>query len=69
MFSWINEEYESILQDLDTLKNLLLNHVISSKVRASDITDGMKATNLAGNELEMNINENGVTVAGAPVGR
>ena len=57
------------MQNIETLKNLLLNHVISGKVLASDIEDGMKVENLAGNELEINVNENGVVVSGVPVGR
>ena len=57
------------MQNEETLKNLLLNHVISGKVLASDIEDGMKVENLAGNELEINVNENSVVVSGVPVGR
>ena len=57
------------MQNEETLKNLLLNHVISGKVLASDIEDGMKVQNLAGNELDINVNENGVVVSGVPVGR
>ena len=55
------------MQDQATLRDLLLNHVISGKLMASDIEDGMKVTNLAGNELELAPREG--TVAGAPVGR
>ena len=43
--------------------------MISGKVLASDIEDGMKVENLAGNELEINVNENSVVVSGVPVGR
>ena len=57
------------MQDQEALKNLLLNHVISGKLVASDIKDGMRLTNLAGNELDIKVDGSGVTVAGVPVGR
>ena len=56
-----------LLQDQETLKNLLLNHVISGKLLASDIEDGMIVTNLAGNELELIPSE--MTAAGVPIRR
>lgn len=55
------------MQDQETLKNLLLNHVISGKLLASDIEDGMMVTNLAGNEFELIPSE--MTAAGVPIGR
>ena len=57
------------LQDQGNLKNLLLNHVITGKLVASDVKDGMSLTNVAGNVLEVKINDDGVTVEGIPIKR
>ena len=53
--------------DAETLKTVLLNHVISGNVGSGDITDGLKAENLAGKEVTLRINPKGVTVGGARV--
>ena len=57
------------LQDQGNLKNLLLNHVITGKLVASDVKDGMTLTNVAGNVLEIKVNDDGVTVEGIPIKR
>ena len=55
--------------DAETVKTVLLNHVISGKVESGDITDGLTAKNLAGNDMTLRINPGGVTVGGARVAR
>ena len=57
------------LQDQGNLKNLLLNHVVTGKLVASDVKDGMSLTNVAGNVLEIKVNDDGVTVEGIPIKR
>ena len=60
------------LQDRETLKNLLLNHVTAGKLLAKDVRVGkMSVTNLAENELEIEASHSlsDMTVAGIPVGR
>ena len=57
------------LQDQGNLKNLLLNHVITGKLVASDVKDGVTLTNVAGNVLEIQVNDDGVMVDGIPIKR
>merc|ERR1719328_690514 len=52
--------------DADTVKTVLLNHVISGSVKAGDLTDGMMAENLAGNKMTIRLKP-AVTVGGARV--
>ena len=70
---WAVSEVVNIsLQDRDTLKNLLLNHVTAGKLPAKDVRVGkMSVTNLAGNELEIEASHSlsDMKVAGIPVGR
>ena len=49
----------------ETVRSVLLNHVIPGKVESGDITDGLTAKNLAGNDVTLRINPGGVTVGGA----
>jgi len=55
--------------DTATVKKVLLNHVISGKVRAEDISDGQVAENLDGNDMTIRVNPSGVTVGGARVAK
>ena len=50
-------------------RNLLLNHVVPGKVMSSDIQDGMKFTNSAHKNLDIQCNEDGKFVAGAKLGK
>ena len=56
-------------EDKDALKNLLLNHIVQGKIMSTGIEDGMKVTNLANNYLEIQANQDGVTVGGAKLGK
>ena len=48
------------------MKDFLLNHEISGKVAAADISDGFTAKNLAGNDMTFKVTDDGgVTVGGA----
>lgn len=55
--------------DAETVKTVLLNHVISGKAEAGDITDGLTVKNLAGNDMTFRITNRGVTIGGAKVAR
>ena len=56
-------------EDKDGLRNLLLNHIVEGKIMSADIEDGMKVKNLANNLLQIQANQDGVTVGGAKVGK
>ena len=49
----------------DTLTNILLHHVISGTVAASDITDGMMATMMSGDKIKFSITNGEVFVGDA----
>ena len=51
----------------ETIKTVLLNHVIPRMLTSEDITDGLTANNLAGNDLTLRINPESITVGGARV--
>merc|ERR1712039_342633 len=55
--------------DADTVKTVLLNHVISGKAQAKDISDGLTVKNLAGNDMTFRVTNSGVTIGGARVAR
>ena len=52
-----------------TVKTVLLNHVISGKALAGDITDGLTVQNLAGNDMTFNVRSGGTTIGGARIAR
>ena len=43
--------------------------MITGKLVASDVKDGMSLTNVAGNVLGVKVNDDGVTVEGIPIKR
>ena len=49
-----------------TVKTVLLNHVISGKAKAADISNGLTVKNLAGNDMTFRTG-NGVTIGGARI--
>jgi len=55
--------------DAETVKTVLLNHVISGKAEAKDISDGLTVKNLAGNDMTFRVTNRGVTIGGARVAR
>jgi len=55
--------------DAETVKTVLLNHVISGKAEAKDISDGLTVKNLAGNDMTFRVTNSGVTIGGARVAR
>jgi len=55
--------------DAETVKTVLLNHVISGKAQAKDISDGLTVKNLAGNDMTFRVTNSGVTIGGARVAR
>ena len=59
---------EALLADADgALKDILLYHVLGSKVLSTDLSDGMSATTLLGKDITVTINENGVFINDAQV--
>ena len=59
---------EALLADAEgALKDILLYHVLGSKVMSTDLSDGMSATTLLGKDITVTINENGVFINGAKV--
>jgi uncharacterized surface protein with fasciclin (FAS1) repeats len=59
---------EALLADPDgALKDILLYHVLGSKVLSTDLSDGMSATTLLGKDITVTINENGVFINDAQV--
>jgi uncharacterized surface protein with fasciclin (FAS1) repeats len=57
---------EGLLQDIPTLTKILTYHVVSGKVMAADLSDGMEADSLEGGKLTFHT-EGGVTVNDATV--
>ena len=51
----------------ETMRNVLLNHVISGKVETMDISDSLTVKNLAGNEMTFRVTNSGVTIGGASI--
>jgi uncharacterized surface protein with fasciclin (FAS1) repeats len=49
------------------LADVLLHHVVSGKVMSSDLSDGMKAISLLGEDIHVVINSEGVFINGAKV--
>jgi uncharacterized surface protein with fasciclin (FAS1) repeats len=49
------------------LAGILTYHVVAGKVMSSDLTDGMKATTVNGQEITIGVKEGKVTVNGANV--
>ena len=58
----------AILDDDDTLEDLLTYHVVSGEFRAEDLTDGQTLTALNGDELTVTIEDGDVFVEGVKVG-
>ncbi|GAP68801.1 por secretion system C-terminal sorting domain [Bacteroidales bacterium 6E] len=59
---------EALLADPDgALKDILLDHVLGSKVMSTDLSDGLSATTLLGKDIMVTINDNGVFINGAKV--
>ena len=59
---------EALLADAEgALKDILLYHVLGSKVMSTDLSNGMSATTLLGKDITVTINENGVFINGAQV--
>ena len=54
-------------EEIATLVDILTYHVVSGQVLSTDLTDGMKATALNGDELSFTVSADGVTVSGATV--
>ena len=54
-------------EEIDTLKDILLYHVVSGSVLSTDLTDGMTATAINTDELTFTVNADGVKVNGVPV--
>ena len=50
-----------------TVKTVLLNHVISGKAKAADISNGLTVKNLAGNDMTFRTQSGLVTVGGARI--
>ena len=60
---------ESLLlpENLEQLKSILTFHVVSGKVKAANVTDGLSAETLQGSSLNFTVTDAGVTVNGATV--
>merc|ERR1711879_533863 len=48
--------------DAETVKTVLLNHVISGKAEAKDISDGLTVKNLAGNDMTFRVTNREIPV-------
>merc|ERR1712027_130580 len=55
--------------DAETVKTVLLNHVIPGKAVAADISNGLTVENLAGNDMTFRVSMMRVTIGGARVAR
>ena len=55
--------------DAATVKKVLLNHVISGKAVAADISNGLTVNNLDGNDMTFRVSGDGVTIGGARIAR
>lgn len=58
---------ESLLKDKEALKKILLYHVVSGKVMASDVVKLKSATTLEGNNVKITINDGNVMINNAKV--
>jgi uncharacterized surface protein with fasciclin (FAS1) repeats len=59
---------ETLLEDPSgLLTQILLYHAVSGKVMSTDLTNGMTATTLQGQDITVTINEEGVFINGAKV--
>ncbi|MBD50777.1 MAG: hypothetical protein CMB08_02495, partial [Euryarchaeota archaeon] len=54
-------------EEIATLADILTYHVVSGQVMSTDLTDGMTATALNGDELSFTVSADAVTVSGATV--
>lgn len=54
-------------ENKEKLASILTYHVVAGKVMSTDLTDGMKATTVNGQEITINVKEGKVTVNGANV--
>ena len=54
-------------EEIATLVDILTYHVVSGQVLSTDLTDGMTATALNGDELSFTVSADAVTVSGATV--
>ncbi|MFL2958255.1 MAG: fasciclin domain-containing protein, partial [Candidatus Thalassarchaeaceae archaeon] len=54
-------------EEIATLADILTYHVVSGQVMSTDLTDGMTATALNGDELSFTVTTDAVTVSGATV--
>ncbi len=57
---------DGLLEDLDTLTQVLNFHVLPERLAAADIADGAEATTAQGENVTFGVGD-GVTVAGAPI--
>merc|ERR1712061_663 len=75
LFAPTNKAIQSFLDslpsapDAETVKTVLLNHVISGKAESGDISNGLTVENLAGNDMTFRVTGRGVTIGGARVTR
>jgi uncharacterized surface protein with fasciclin (FAS1) repeats len=58
---------ESLLKDKEALKKILLYHVISGKVMASDVVNLNSAATLQGNDVKINVKDGNVMINNAKV--
>lgn len=58
---------EALLADIPALTNILTYHVLGAKVLSTDLSDGLMATTLLGEDVTVTINENGVFINDAQV--
>jgi uncharacterized surface protein with fasciclin (FAS1) repeats len=54
-------------ENIDQLRAILTYHVVSGKVMASQVTDGLSAATLNGQNLDFAVNKGGVSVSGAGI--
>lgn len=58
---------ETLLNDKEKLSKILTYHVVSGKIMSSDLTDGMIAATVQGQEIKFSIDDQGVKVNDAMV--
>jgi uncharacterized surface protein with fasciclin (FAS1) repeats len=58
---------ENLLKDKEALKKVLLYHVVSGKVMASDVANLQSAATLEGNDVKITINDGNVMINNAKV--
>lgn len=54
-------------ENVEQLRSILTYHVLSGKVMAASVTDGLEASSLNGQPLTFAVNENGASVGGAGI--